>query len=414
MIVAVGGLVALSEVAIFNPVLSLFIAPMTEEMGWNRTTISLAATIAAFASGLAGPILGPIIDRWGPRVLYTGGSILTSISLVALAFVTNLWQFYLLFLPGRLFSQWATNAGNPVTVANWFVRRRGRAIGITTLGTRAGMAIVPPAVQWALELVGWRTTWVLLGIFTFLTAVLPSALFLRRRPEEMGLAPDGAALEAPVAPPPANVAAPAAVAAMESNWRPAEAARTTAFWLVLASQCQSYLVGGALNLHQVPHYIAQGLPARDAVLALTSFAVLAAAGGITWSLFAERFGVRRTLALALLWGGLSLLVMNGADTLPMAIAASSLYGAAFGGMRALGNLVWSDYFGRRSGGSIRGLTFPFEMAANSLGPLSGGIVFDLTGHYHAALLAYGLIGVSSAGFMLLSRPPRRPTPAHPR
>jgi len=410
VIVAVAALVSLSEVAIFNPVLSLFIPPMSGELGWSRTAISLAATIAAFASGLAGPVFGPIVDRWGPRVLYTFGSVATSLSLLALAFVSSLWQFYLLFLPGRLFSQWATNAGNPVIVANWFIRQRGRAIGITTLGTRAGMALVPPAAQWVMDRVGWRATWQFLGVFTLVTAVLPSALLLRRRPEEMGLAPDGAVATAPVGEkvPAGSSAEPADP--FEVNWRPKEAIRTAAFWLVLAVQCQSYLVGGALNLHHIPHYIAQGLPASEAVLALTAFAILSGVGGVLFALAAERFGVRTTLSLALLWGSLSLFVMRQVETLPLAFVASSLYGFGFGGMRSLGNLVWSDYFGRRSGGAIRGLTFPAEMAANSLGPLSGGIVFDLTGSYQAALLVYGLLGVSASLFMLTARPPRR-TPA---
>ncbi|MBI2912266.1 MAG: MFS transporter [Chloroflexi bacterium] len=408
VIVAVAALVSLSEVAIFNPVLSLFIPPMSGELGWSRTAISLGATIAAFASGLAGPIFGPIIDRWGPRVLYTAGSIITSLSLLALAFVSSLWQFYLLFLPGRLFSQWATNAGNPVTVANWFIRQRGRAIGITTLGTRAGMALVPPAVQWVMDRVGWRATWQWLGVFTLVTAVLPSALLLRRRPEEMGLAPDGARLEdlarqTASAGPTADHQDP-----FEVSWRPSEAIRTTAFWLVLAVQCQSYLVGGALNLHHIPHYVAQGLAASEAVLALIAFAVMSGVGGVLFAVAAERLGVRATLSIALLIGGLSLFVMRQVETLPLAFVASSLYGFGFGGMRSLGNLVWSDYFGRRSGGAIRGVTFPVEMASNSLGPLSGGIVFDLTGSYQAALLAYGLLGVSASLLMLTARPPRRP------
>ena len=167
----------------------LFIKPMNESLGWSRGAISIAISLRSVFSALPGPVVGPWIDRLGPRPFMLWGAVASGLSTAALALVTQLWQFYLLY--GVIGSVALIGIGNLVTgtaVAKWFVRKRGRAMGIADLGTAVGIALLIPVVELLISRYGWQGAWVALGVLT--TAVMvPAALLMRREPEDYGLAP---------------------------------------------------------------------------------------------------------------------------------------------------------------------------------------------------------------------------------
>ena len=185
------GMVAFSRVAFFNPVLGIFVEPLEQEFGWSRTEIAGALSIGTLVGGIGAPFIGHYIDRWGARWFMVGGMIATGVLLLLLALVESLWQFYILFGAGRAVVTAILDIAIVVTIANWFIRQRGRATGLMMAGTRLAMALMPLIVLLFLTVADWRAAFAALGVMVLVVAVLPPYLLVRRRPEDMGLAPDG-------------------------------------------------------------------------------------------------------------------------------------------------------------------------------------------------------------------------------
>ena len=171
---------------------SVFVTHMGDDLGWSRSAFYGAFTIRALAAGALAPVLGPLQDKPnGPRLLMLMSALCLGCALVLLKFVEDLWVFYLVF--GGLGALSMSALGEMMTVAvvpKWFVRRRGRAVGIATTGTAMGPLFFPITVQALIEAVGWRDGWLVLGAVT-LAVLVPLALLVRTSPEEVGLLPDG-------------------------------------------------------------------------------------------------------------------------------------------------------------------------------------------------------------------------------
>jgi len=192
VIVGVCFLIGVTEVGVFQNILSIFMKPMVGDFGWSRAAVTGAIAVGSISGGLVSPLIGPILDRYGPRMVAFFGILFFSIGLSALMFIRHIWQLYLFFGTGRMIAVGMLSLVISVSVSNWFVSQRGRALGITWIGERVGSALLPLMIQFLILAYGWRTTWGVLGVVVFLLSGIPSILFLRRRPEDMGLLPDNA------------------------------------------------------------------------------------------------------------------------------------------------------------------------------------------------------------------------------
>jgi MFS family permease len=162
--------------------------------GWSRASISLVSVFRNFSTLFAAPVLGRFADRKrGPQVLMATGALASGIVLLLLARSTQLWQFYLLFGVVWGVSMMALGGQilGPTVVSKWFVRKRGRALGIATMGVSAGGVIVIPITTLFIALFGWRGAWAALGVVILVTLLPLGAVFMRRQPEDLGLLPDG-------------------------------------------------------------------------------------------------------------------------------------------------------------------------------------------------------------------------------
>ena len=133
-VVAVGALVSFTEVAFFNPVLGVFIPEFEREFGWSRTEISLGVTVGSLVGAGLAPITGPMIDKYGGKRLIAAGVSIMAVALIALGFMQTEWQFFLIYAIGRGMSSGLISLTAGVTVSKWFVRRRGFAVGVMSLG----------------------------------------------------------------------------------------------------------------------------------------------------------------------------------------------------------------------------------------------------------------------------------------
>lgn len=382
--------------------MGVFVQPLSDEFGWSRATIAAAITIGSVGGAIASPLIGPLLDRGASRLVIAAGGALMGVCLLAVAFTPSLWWFYLFYSVGRTTAVGITSLAVTVVVSNWFVRNRGVALGITLLGSRAAMALLPLTAQLIILAVSWRAAFGMLGVTVLCVAVLPSLRFLRHRPEDMGLLPDGL----PSGPSAGHTDEPAPDD-LEEEWTLSEAARTPALWLLTLATSQIFLVGGAVNLHQMPHLVDQGLPSTVAVGVISTFAVFGGIGGVLGGLVQRRLGARWTLALSLLGTSSGLVILINADNAGLAYLYGVWYGLAFGSMVTMMTVVYAEYFGRRSLGSIRGAVAPIQMAFNAAGPLLAGWAYDTTGHYLEVFSAYVGLLLLAAFWMVLAPRPRR-------
>ena len=387
--------------------IGVFLKPMIQEFGWSRESFSAVQSIATAVMGAIGFFLGGLIDRRGPRLLMVVGGLISGCALLATSHVTSLWQFYL--LRGVAQTVGMAMVGNlvvNVTLAKWFVARRGMAISIASLGISLGGVVLTPVVAWWVESYGWRMTWTLLGFMVWLL-VLPAALLMRRAPEDAGLLPDGMSEEE------ARVYSAThkrASAISEVQWTRAEAVRTGALWLVIFAYGTALMGLSALLLHLFPFLTDTGFGGSTAAVLFAVYAWAALLCKPVWGLLMDRFHARYLSALGF---GLSAVCIIGllAATAVRSVALVSValagYGFAIGGMVALQEIVWAGYFGRAHLGEIRAIGMPFTILFSAGGPLLAGVLYDRSGSYSAAFLIFAAFSLVGLVLILAARPPQR-------
>ena len=381
MIVAVIAAAGFAMSGQFNPNLGVFIKPITEEFGWSRTTFAGANTIGTIAGGLSAIFIGPLLDRYGPRSLMTIGFVVVGGSLAALSQISALWHFYVAVIVGRVVVQGVLNLGVQVSTPMWFVRKRGQAIALSGMGLRFGNGLTPVYAQAILAASNWRLAMFSVGIVAWAVGFLPSLLFLRRRPEDMGLRPDGDAGPPRRGPFAEGTGRMPEAAREERSYTLREAASTRPFYVLLVVTTVTFFVGAAVNFHLIAYLDDTGIGASVGTLVLAAWAACTLLGGFTTGFIADRVPLKPMLAAA--YAGLagSLLLLLAVGSAPAAFLWAAAYGITFGMNTTLHQLVWPVYFGREALGAIRGVVMAFNMTSNAFGPLAAGFAFDRTGSY---------------------------------
>jgi MFS family permease len=390
VIVGVSFLIGFTESGVFQNILSIFMKPMVDELGWSRASVTGAIAFGSFLGGILALAVGPLLDRYGPRVVSFLGILLLSLGLGSLMFVHRLWELYLFFGMGRMIAVGVLSLAPAVVIANWFVLQRGRAMGIKGIGERLGSALLPLMVQFLILALGWRLAWGVLGGVVFLISGIPALVLLRRRPEDMGLLPDGASSLAPAgAATGQGPARPAGEGEADPVWTRSQATRTRAFWTLSAVSCLIPFAQAGINFHLYPFLTDQGFPQTMAVLVITTASVIGMAGSVLWGVGTERLAPQKVMAINLAGSGLIFLALYGAIAFPISgplgtcliFSLTALHGFFHGGRNPLVTLLWAHFFGRRSMGSIYSLINPVYFTANALGPIFAGFCFDLWGSY---------------------------------
>ncbi|MDH4175614.1 MAG: MFS transporter, partial [Betaproteobacteria bacterium] len=171
--------------------LSIFVEPMTAEFGWSRTAISAAVSLGGVLGALVSPALGGFLDRNGARTVLCVAVLLTGIPVLLLSFTQSLAFFFLFYCTARMSFAGPYELGIYGSVVNWFVRRRAFATSIVTLAHMCGLAAIPLIAHFVMQAAGWRAAWVVIGVTVLAVGLVPTWLLLVRRPEDLGLRPDG-------------------------------------------------------------------------------------------------------------------------------------------------------------------------------------------------------------------------------
>ncbi len=385
VIVAVTFLVGITQAGVFQNILSIFMVPMAEEFGWSRSLITGAIALGSLAGGFLGPFMGPVLDKHGPRMMTFIGISILAAGLVALAWISSLWQLYLFFGLGRMISAGLLNLVVTVSVSNWFIKRRGRAMGITQLGSRIGLAVLPLLVQAVITGVGWRTAWLMLGLTVFFISAIPAILFLRRRPEDIGLLPDGEdpkKTEAQSLVKDGSEIKSQDINEMKNTWGRQEILRTSSFWQLIVVSSVIFFVGAGTNFHMFPFLTDNGMSSEISVMVISVIWIFSAFGALGIGFLAEKIPVKTLLGFTmLLLGVLFVTIFWVVESVWIVFAFATVYGFIRGALLPLLALIWVEFFGRYSSGTALGLSSVFRYTANAMGPVFAAVCFDLMQNY---------------------------------
>lgn len=383
---------------------SAFFYPLTVEFGWSRSVLSGVFALARLEGGFLGPIEGFLIDKYGPRKMMFIGIPLMGFGFVLLATVNSLLSLYLVYIfTITLGSSLGTFAPATAAVANWFLRKRSRAIGFVMSGVALGGALLVPALGWWIETYGWRNAAIASGVL-ILVVGLPLALLMRHRPEDYGLLPDGLGVASAVPDASRSTSLPRPVTGPEIGGL--QSLKTTQFWFLGTSLSLRAIVTTGFTIHFVSMMVDRGFTFVVASLLLGSVALVSLPGRIGFSWLGDFVDKRYLLAATLGVSSLTMLAMSQVQSQSLLVGILVLYAVAYGGSIVLPVSLQADYFGRKSFATIRGLMSTVQTIGTLIGPVFAGIVFDLTGNYSLAFLGFAVAGFVAT---LLVAGIRRPT-----
>jgi MFS family permease len=359
----------------------VFIKPLTQELHSNRASISLAFTLANLLQSVSSPLAGRLADRFGARRVILLSSVIFALLLVSSHLLSpKLWDFYVFY--GLLGFVGSGPAPIPYVkvISRWFDRRRGLALGLTMFGIGSGAILMPALAQRLIAMLGWRSTYMVIGLLVLVVSVPVVAFFLKESPEEMGLLPDGAIA--------------ARQAAERQNTREglawSDARRSKAFWLMVGA---IFLVGASVHgcvVHLVPLLSDQGVSSNRVALATSLLGSALLIGRVGSGYLLDRFFAPR-VALCLFGAaacGIALLRMGAASGL--VLLAVFLIGLGMGSEVDIIAYLVSRYFGLRAFGEVYGYAFASYVLAGALGPWLMGLGFDRSGSYGSVLVGFVL------------------------
>ena len=402
-IVAAGAAVQLLGAALLNQSFGAYVVLLQRDLGWSKASISGAISLLRFESGMMGPVDGWLIDRFGPRTVMRVGMVVFSVSFMLFSQVDSILAFYATFVILALGANLSGFLPLTVSVVNWFRRRRATALATMQIGFAVGGLIVP-VVIFFMESFGWRATAFASGVLVLIIG-LPLTQIVRHRPEDYGEVPDGggAAVQEGQTPAYSN----------EISFRPGEAVRTWAFWIISLGHGSALLVVSAVQVHLIPHLHEHlGYSLEQAGLVVSLLAAVQIAGQQIGGFLGDRFS-KRFIATGCMGAHMvALLLVAYAQSFPMVLAFTILHGLAWGMRGPLMQAIRADYFGPGSFGIIMGLSSLIVTFGNTSGPLLAGFLADATGSYETGFTILALLaGAGSVFFLLATRPspPRRLT-----
>jgi OFA family oxalate/formate antiporter-like MFS transporter len=383
-------------------VFGVLILPMQEDTGWSRSAIVGVLTVERLVGGAFGAWLGPLVDRHGARVLMTASALLAAACLFTLTLVDAPWQPYVVWAVFGLSLPGLSTLAPVAAVSAWFVRRRARAIMLYTFGgATAGLVLAPIMASIAGEW-GWRAVWAVMGCM--LCALAPVAwLAIRRRPEDLGLSPDGdTAAQGEGAPYPRPEGR--GVALDEGSapaWTAREVVRSASFWLLTLGFALTMLPASSIFIHMTAYIQSKGFSLEQGAAAVSIYGFGAVSGRFVWGFTVGRAGVRRALVL---WGlayGVSTIVYALPSSLWGLYAATIFLGVTVGGSLQFRAQTFPDYFGRHIVGTLVGYSSAVGTVAGAVAPLLVAFAFDLTDSYTAIFVTFGICCiVASVGFAM--------------
>jgi sugar phosphate permease len=349
------------------------IDPIVREFGWSYTEVSFASSLRGLEMGILAPIVGVLVDRFGPRKLIFIGVVTIGAGFMLLSLTQSLWMFYASFILLAFGAGGCTSVVTLAVVARWFRRNLGKAMGITVSGFGASGLLVP-VIVWLIDSYGWRSAMIIQGVGMWVLG-MPLALLIRNQPEEMGLVPDGASVPGP------GTAASKRPDIAEAQIPFRDALKSRPFLYLNLVETLRFAVLAAVVVHVMPCLSVQGIPRETAGLVAAAIPLFSIPGRFGFGWMGDVTDKRYVMAAACFCMAAGLVAFHfAAAWWPIGLFLL-LFSPGFGGNMVMRGAVIREYFGVRSFGKLAGITLGFASIGGVIGPTLTGWVFDTWGTY---------------------------------
>jgi MFS family permease len=388
--VYLGGFIQYGFTAVFEPIASDF--------GWSYAQVSFAASLRGLEMGLLAPIVGLLMDRWGPRRLVFAGVSVIGLGLLLLSRINSLATFYGAFVLIAMGVSTCVGVVPIATVGNWFRRRVTLATGILVSGSATGGLMVPLATR-LIDMFEWRTAMTILG-FGAWGILLPLSLLFRHKPEQYGYLPDGD-LQKKLRSSEGQTSAQG----NELDIGAKQVLKNSAFWhIAMAFMCHM-LVMNTVVTHVMPYLSSIGFTRSFSSLVAIAIPLTSIVGRLSFGWLGDRFGKTRVATLGFVLASLGLLSFGYIATAGTWILLPSLVliGLGWGGPVPVMPALVREYFGRVRLATVLGLVMGVAALGSMVGPPLAGLAFDRLGSYQVAWLSFA--GLLVAGVVSLVTTP---------
>jgi MFS family permease len=357
--------------------------PIVEEFGWSYAQVSLAASLRGVESGLLAPLVGILIDRWGPRRLVFFGGLLTALGLFMLSRIDSLVGFYIAFALIAIAMSTCSITVLMTTISNWFRKKVGLAMSIVSCGFGAGGLMVF-VMSRLVDSYGWRDT--VHGLaFGVLIITLPLSLLLRHKPQQYGYLADGETVLVNE-----TSGGKVTVEIREYGITIQQALRTRTFWLMAVMFICHHLMVSTVVTHVMPYLTSVGISTTIASFGASGIPLASILGRMGFGSLGDRVNRRKLMVLMFAMTSLGLLAFQMVGTFAIAgvIAFLALFGVGYGGFNAIRPAFAREVFGTRQYGTIFGCLVGMGMLGNIAGPYIAGKMFDIQGSYQNVWLIF--------------------------
>ena len=374
----------------------IFFDPIRNEFGWTNAQTASGVTIFFWVYAVSAPFVGQLAKKIGVRKTVLIGGLFLGGGGILLSQIQALWQLYVAWGVIAAMGAAALYIVPTMVLSKFFHKKRGSAVGWSSVGVSAGQALIIPQIAKLIPSWGWRPSMLFLGALVVCTTSLIGYLFLREDPEELGLYPDGADK------PPNELSA----GTVSEDWTPKRATGTWTFRILAISYFFS--TGGIISMltFVVPHMINIGISPIEASGAFGVIGVMSAIGSILFGFFSDKYGRKKTIVFTtgLIAVAFAVSTMIPAD-LTMLYAWAVLYGLSYGGAPEQYAAIVTDYFGTAHSTTLFGLITLAGGIGGGLFPLLGGWLVDQTGDYYSTLMVLG-VGMACASILaFIAKPP---------
>ncbi|MBI9075069.1 MAG: MFS transporter [Desulfatibacillum sp.] len=395
-------------------ILNAFMDPLCNANGWSRTDMNLALSVSMFFGYLIQFVYGTIVAKSGPRLLMIIAPFFSGLMFILIGRVTVLWQFYLVFVLLYLGNNAYGGIVANTAVSNWFILRRGQAMGVAASAISFSGAVVPPVAMVLLVHVGMKATTLIIGLCIMLLG--PLAWFVVRDwPEKYGLLPDGVCCLGTQSDVPegevleASDLLPDQFPAFEgAEWKFKDLMKAPAFWKMGFAYVLTLTgVMGVMSQLQ-PRFVDEGFSPMTAMWLMAVTAFIGAVGKFVWGALCDLYEPRRVIGLLMSGAGigLSLSLVKG-STIAM-YGFMALFGFCMGGVMSTYPILTGYLFGRRSFANVLKYMMLF-LILPLVGPVAAGYSSDLTGSYNAAYALYAVMSFCGSALMFTIKPPTPPS-----
>lgn len=371
---------------------------MIDQFGWKRGYTAFAVSFQRLEGGMISPFVGTLINRYGTRRVMSFGVFVTGLSFILMSQIQNIWQYYLVILLLTVGMSFGTFIVLVVTVGNWFVRKRARALGLLMSASGLGGFAVF-ALGLSVESFGWREVLFAIGIGFWIVG-FPAMLAMRQAPEQYGMRPDGDTDEEEETKKNAGDAKTRRSLAQRDGVEVTggQSLKMRFFWqLAIASSLGQFV--SASNITHIDALTENGLSggAAAAWFGMVAFGDLA--GRLAIAAFGDRMNKKIFLAAAFAIEGVGIMALALVNREVLGVSLGQFpipvyaigFGLGFGASVPLRLALLADYFGRKSYGNIVGLTSSINSGFGAVGAAFAGFMFDWTGSYMLPFLVMGIL-----------------------